>query len=322
MTSCVDEGLIQAYLDGELPTGSAKAVASHLAACKACAARADEAAQEIALFTQAATPALNFGVPTERLRARLYEAIAELETPAPRAVQSPSFAERLRAAFASFSASLTAFTPRQAAAFAGLTVAAVLVGMMVLFQEKPEPQHLAKNGERPSSVPAAINTEEVDNGTSSPNSSTSGGQTTLIDGLKHKPVQNVRGNKATVEQARRTTQPVMKATGENTKSETEAASSSTQANNLLPGEKAYIEAIASLSTAIEGQGAGALPPTLRAEYERNLAVVDQAIVASRVAAKRDPRDADAQEFLRTAYQSKVDLLNTVAEQSQLATLRR
>jgi hypothetical protein len=54
-------------------------------------------------------------------------------------------------------------------------------------------------------------------------------------------------------------------------------------------------------------------PDLHAEYERNLAVVDRALAAARNAAKKNPKDPDAAEFVYAAYQSKVDLLNTVAD---------
>ena len=48
-------------------------------------------------------------------------------------------------------------------------------------------------------------------------------------------------------------------------------------------------------------------PSLLAEYERNLAVVDRALAATRNAAKKNPNDPDAAEFMFNAYQSKVDL---------------
>ncbi len=54
-------------------------------------------------------------------------------------------------------------------------------------------------------------------------------------------------------------------------------------------------------------------PSLRVEYERNLAVVDRAIAATRTAAKSNPTDPDAADFMFAAYQSKVDLLNTIAD---------
>ena len=52
-----------------------------------------------------------------------------------------------------------------------------------------------------------------------------------------------------------------------------------------------------------------------------VAVVNQAIVSSRVAARRNPQDTDAKEFLRAAYQNKVELLSAVADQTQLASGR-
>jgi hypothetical protein len=54
-------------------------------------------------------------------------------------------------------------------------------------------------------------------------------------------------------------------------------------------------------------------PALQVEYERNLAVVDRAIAATRSAAKSNPNDPDAADFMFAAYQSKVDFLNTVAD---------
>ncbi|HYG12222.1 MAG TPA: hypothetical protein VD835_19905, partial [Pyrinomonadaceae bacterium] len=90
---------------------------------------------------------------------------------------------------------------------------------------------------------------------------------------------------------------------------------------VLADEKTYLTSIASLTSAIEAQGAEGMTPTLRAEYERNLAVVNQAIVSSRVAARRNPQDTDAKEFLRAAYQNKVELLSAVADQTQLASSR-
>jgi hypothetical protein len=54
-------------------------------------------------------------------------------------------------------------------------------------------------------------------------------------------------------------------------------------------------------------------PSLQVEYERNLAVVDRAIAATRSAAKKNPNDPDTTDFMFAAYQSKVDLLNTIAD---------
>jgi len=81
---------------------------------------------------------------------------------------------------------------------------------------------------------------------------------------------------------------------------------------LLPGERTYLQTIARLDTTINSDKK-AMRPSLQVEYERNLAVVDRAIAATRSAAKSNPNDPDAADFMFAAYQSKVDLLNTIAD---------
>jgi hypothetical protein len=81
---------------------------------------------------------------------------------------------------------------------------------------------------------------------------------------------------------------------------------------LLPGERSYLQTIARLDSTIKSNPKD-MRPSLRAEYERNLAVVDRAIAATRSAAKSNPNDPDAADFMFAAYQSKVDLLNTIAD---------
>ena len=61
---------------------------------------------------------------------------------------------------------------------------------------------------------------------------------------------------------------------------------------------------------------------MRADYERNLALLDSAISRTREVAKQNPKDKDAVGFLMSAYQSKVELLTRVADQAQVAALGR
>jgi hypothetical protein len=81
---------------------------------------------------------------------------------------------------------------------------------------------------------------------------------------------------------------------------------------LIPGERSYLQAIARLDSTIKSNKKS-MRPGLQVEYERNLAVVDRAIAATRSAAKSSPNDPDAADFMFAAYQSKVDLLNTIAD---------
>jgi hypothetical protein len=73
-----------------------------------------------------------------------------------------------------------------------------------------------------------------------------------------------------------------------------------------------LQTIAKLDSTIK-QDENNMRPALQAEYQRNLAVVDRAIAASRTAAKKNPNDPDAADFMFAAYQSKVDFLNTIAD---------
>ncbi len=81
---------------------------------------------------------------------------------------------------------------------------------------------------------------------------------------------------------------------------------------LIPGERSYLQAIARLDSTIKSNKKS-MRPGLQVEYERNLAVVDRAIAATRSAVKSNPNDPDAADFMFAAYQSKVDLLNTIAD---------
>ena len=91
-----------------------------------------------------------------------------------------------------------------------------------------------------------------------------------------------------------------------------AASQHEHPVKLLPGERSYLQTIARLDSTIKS-GQKSMRPALQVEYERNLAVVDRAIAATRSAAKSNPNDPDAADFMFAAYQSKVDLLNTIAD---------
>jgi hypothetical protein len=93
------------------------------------------------------------------------------------------------------------------------------------------------------------------------------------------------------------------------------AKESTVANEvrLFPGELSYLKTIATLDDSIRENADSPMRPALQAEFERNLALIDRALAAARTAAKNNPNDPGATEFMFAAYQSKVDLLNTVAD---------
>jgi hypothetical protein len=82
------------------------------------------------------------------------------------------------------------------------------------------------------------------------------------------------------------------------------------ARSLLWQERQYGYAIAKLTEAIKIQAP--MRPSLRVEYEYNMAVIDNAIATSREAARKNPNDPQATELMLAAYQSKLDLMNQFA----------
>lgn len=307
---CLTEEVMQQFVDGELSTEQTESAAAHLAACDACARLLDEVEQGNALLTEAFAPEMSLSVPTVRLRERLDAAIAELE---PRALKGEAAnSHRLRNWFGSLFGSLS-FTPQQAFGFASIAVVIAFAAIFAVIQlrrandtqtvadnkvvqpkAEPSPEPVAKGGSEEPEAPIVTpdSTPEV---VSTVNNTTP----------RRSPVR--RPGKATVvSQPPSTTQP-------------DNVANNVAPSKLLPGEKGYLEAIASLTTAIDTNKDDVLKPAVRADYERNLAVVDQAIASTRQQVKRNPNDRDAAEFMYTAYQNKIELLSAVADQTRIAS---
>ena len=83
------------------------------------------------------------------------------------------------------------------------------------------------------------------------------------------------------------------------------------ATSLKCQELQYRFAIARLNEAIKTQPP--MRPALQVEYTYNLAVIDNAIATTREAAKKNPKDPLANQFMLAAYQSKVDFMNQIAD---------
>lgn len=87
-----------------------------------------------------------------------------------------------------------------------------------------------------------------------------------------------------------------------------------KSERLLEDENRYLHAIAKLSAAVDAKPEVTAQPSVRTGFEKNMLVVDQAITAAREAVRRNPQDQDARALLRSAYQSKVELLSMLAEE--------
>jgi hypothetical protein len=301
---CLDEGLLQAYIDGELSREHAARAASHIAACDTCAAALAELESESALFSAAFAPDESISVPTELLRSRIGAAVAQLE-------DAHGFNQKRSGgwSFGGFLASVSglfSFTPQRAAAFASL-LAVVTAGIIYFAVVKPRPTTDAPS--QPSREVASSDTP-----TTGPEELATPG----VNGLVNDPAPAPEKEGA---------KPVIVNAGYRPRHRANRTDDARPTNVApkeqgLPGEKDYRAAIASLENTIKMGGDASLKPALRVTYERNLAILDSAIAQTRQVAKQNPKDKDAVGFLMSAYQSKVELLTKVADQAQVAALGR
>jgi len=305
MRECLDEGTIQSYADGELSLEMMEAAATHIAACATCAAAAREAENEINIMASALAPEMSLSVPTARLRERIDAAIAELQPQTSLAVESAG--SRIRTWLGAIFAPI-AVAPRHAFGFASfVAVLAFAIIFSVLYLRNSGSEG-ARDVVAATPVDYSIPEIEVPEVTETGKGTEGVG----VVAVNH-PIKKSRPR---VQRSREQSVPLI--ANSNPAPKQPVAPKDT----LLPGERSYLTAIASLTTTLENSGDGALKPSLRAEYERNLAVVDQAIEATRRAARSNPNDDEAASFLLVAYQSKVDLLNTVADQARLSASAR
>jgi hypothetical protein len=281
MTRCLDEAKLQTYFDGELSLSMMESVTSHLASCETCAAAARELEEESALLTSALTAEFEASVPTERLRQRIDAAVLG---------ERVAFAQPTgrRSGLAAFFSGLLNFGTQRTLGFASLAVVlafAAIIGAVMMRNKPAEP--VTAPTRVATTVPSKANppqatTTPVDVQNTAPTPIVASMPTTRSGGT-------VRPNRTSTPSAPKL-QPV----------------------KLFPGERSYLQTIAKLDSTIKSNKK-AMRPSLQVEYERNLAVVDRAIAATRSAAKSNPNDPDAADFMFAAYQSKVDLLNTIAD---------
>lgn len=275
MTRCLDEATLQCYFDGELSPKLMESATAHLASCATCAASARELAEETALLASALEAEFEVNVPTAALRERIDAAVLNERVANAGRVEKAGL-------FASL-ASVFSFNSQRTLGYASLVVVLAFAAIYGIVKFR-EPQTTDFHA----SAPTLANSPSTPGNSSRVEVASAGPQSVapapvVATPVKYSPrpsVTKVNHAKAPVE--------------------------------LLPGERSYLQAIARLDSTIK-QNKDTMRPSLQVEYERNLAVVDRAIAATRNAAKSNPNDTDAADFMFAAYQSKVDLLNTIAD---------
>jgi len=271
--------MLQSYFDGELSTSLMESATAHLASCVTCAAAARELENENALLSEAFALEFEGAVPTDRLRHRIDAAVAGIQVVRP-GVQQPSAVS----GFFSSLSNLFSFAPQRALGYAALMM---VLAFGVIFG-------LVKLSGKSDLSSVAIVEQPTPSDVATSGSNDKNNQGSVIAPI---PVETVAPTPIKV-----VNRPVAP----------KSFAPKAAPVKLMPGEKAYLQTIAKLDTAIKSEKKD-MRPALQVEYERNLAVVDRAIAATRDAAKKNPSDPDAADFMFAAYQSKVDLLNTIAD---------
>jgi hypothetical protein len=283
---CFEIGRIQAFLDGELTPDLSARFTNHVADCDACAALLARAEEEMSIVFPALDREFNTLVPTQRLWTRINDSIVEEKRSAP-------FWQRFRNAILAQIAS-----PSLAAAAGVLIVFGIFAAVWSLRSGSvADPGPIASNITKPAQPSPVIN----DPGQIAP--------------VISEPAETRSAPRA--ERAAYTRETIKPVTAEYRPSTAPASAP----NGYIPGEESYVKTIQNLSSTVENQKDTALRPSARITYERDMAVVDDAIKRMKHEVRKNPKNESAKQVLYSSYQNKIDLLNSIAQKEELMSLK-
>ena len=288
MSNCLDTGTVQAFLDGELTSALANGVSAHIAMCDACAGQLAAAEEESSFVFSVLGREMDTLVPTQRLWSKINDSI-EVEK------QTAPFWKKAWAV-------LVASFANPAIAVAAIAVIALGVSWVVFIDRSDTQIQHGHDvaGYRPPPANTVV----------SPVSS----------GAEDKPgpinvsVTDQKPAPARVENINYRV-PM--------NSHVDVVKPSVARPDYIPGEESYVKTIASLDQTVNGQKDAVMKPSERVSYERDMAVVDDAINKMRAEVRKNPKNESAKQVLYTSYQNKIDLLNSVSQREELvASLSR
>ncbi|MEJ7847206.1 MAG: hypothetical protein WKF92_03840 [Pyrinomonadaceae bacterium] len=289
---CIDIGTIQAFLDGETAPAVSLAVTSHVADCQACALLMADAEEESSLVFSALDREFNTLVPTQRLWSKINESIEVEKSHTP-------FWEKLRN-----SLSVLAANPSMTVAASVLIVFTLFAAIWTLNSSMPADIPIAANGPEKAvrkQSQKSLNTAAV-------------GREFIAD-----PVQVNTNNRTEKDRFVATKASFMEI--DRPRVQPVGYSKTPAAPELLPGEESYVKTIADLKQNIDGEKDSVLPPASRVAYERDMAVVDDAISKMKTVVRKNPNNQSAKQILYSSYQNKIDLLNSVAQREELMAMK-
>lgn len=290
---CFDKGTLNAFLDGELTADLADKVANHSADCDNCAALLAEAESESAFAFEALNKEFNVSVPTERIAASVYAAINQADS------AKQGIWDRL-AAFLGFNSGFAFLNPA-AGALAVLTLLVGTVGVMWLSRGTGNTGEIAVNQD---TVPTNAIPAVADSFTKS------SGDVVMP------PVLPIVSNPGT---SRKNFVEIKNSTDRNDPDQRRKIDIKPRLTPFkdMIGEGDYIKTIATLSQNVNAEKDRILKPSQRIAFEKDVAVVDDAIAKLRKEVRKNPKNDAAWQVLKASYQQKIDLLNSVSEKNEL-----
>lgn len=295
---CLEIGTIQAFLDGETAPENSAAITDHIGSCDKCASALASADEQSSIVFSALDREFNSLVPTQRLWTRIEDTIAVEKSRRP-------WWQRLAAGF------VLPFASPTFAAAGGLVI---MLGAFTLFST-------LRNGTvGPADEMASADAPKIS--TNAPQAASSRA-VDAVDAVSNTPSFAPEAIKASVKRSNVSPEKLKKlvtnaafVTQQSSGPRYENASV-TPSSNYLPGEESYVKTIEQLDRTVAGQKDRTLSPSSRVAFERDMAVVDDSISRMQRAVRKNPRNQSAKQVLYSAYQDKIDLLNSVAQRDEL-----
>ncbi len=306
---CFDIGVIQTFVDGELDLRSTEKVVRHLTVCANCTDLVSELEAENEFAFSTMEPEFNVLVPTERLRAKVFASIREIDS------------KEKKGIWTGLAGILGIAGGLLRPAFAAPAALIVLAGFALFTFEYSG----VKETESLKGVEARVEVESDQN--------TPGPVAVVKDDAQdftpveneseiHEPLVSVAAAQAkqedfTVSNAVEITTPKMgRSTTKNTIPVRVSNSAVLTPNSTIEAEDGYLRTIATLNQTVQQNKDFVLRPNERVAFERDLAVVDDAIKKLKGEVRDNPSNTAAREILRSSYKNKIELLNSVAERAE------
>jgi hypothetical protein len=284
--SCLDIGIIQAFLDGELAHDQIAMVSGHVATCGTCALMIAEAEDESAIVFPALEREFDTLVPTQRLWNKINHSIAAER-------ESRPFLQKV---WAFLTVSLA--NPSIAAAMILLIIVGVFTATWFNRTAIPADETVAETSPKASSLTATTPVAQPP--------------------MKSPGDVNIIFPARRVASAERTAHHIGDRRGKGSRFDNKGPTGLTSANGFVPGEESYTRTISSLIKTVDDQkAAGVMRPGERVAYERDMAVVNDTIARMKKEVRRNPKNESARQVLYSSFQNKIDLLNSVAQKEEL-----